>query len=147
MFAALGSSLIQILVSVKYQDLIQQFNRIEKAYAHRQRNNIGGSYKSWRIQTMFQNIIAFCSFSVRKKKINQVISVVLRELAKKDRFSLVLVFCLFTLNMNAYDIVCLNQILNHRFFNTWYIKVLILILGQLMVTLVHCTVRESVLLT
>ena len=53
-------------------------------------------------------IIAFCSFSVRKKKINQVISVVLRELAKKDRFSLVLVFCLFTLNMNAYDIVCLN---------------------------------------
>ena len=38
-------------------------------------------------------IIALYSFSISKEKIDQVISVVLNKLAKKDSFSLVLVCC------------------------------------------------------
>ena len=56
-------------------------------------------------------IIAWYSFSISKDKVDQVISVVLNMLAMKDSFSLVLVFCLFSLNMKVDDIImCLNWI-------------------------------------
>ena len=56
--------------------------------------------------------IALYSLSLSIEKIDQVISVVLSKLAKKDRFSLVLVFYWLTLNMKVYDIIMyLNWIL------------------------------------
>ena len=57
----------------------------------------------------YEYIVASYSFSIRKEKINQIMSVVLRKLAKQDSFSLVLVFCRFNLNIKIYDIImCLN---------------------------------------
>ena len=57
-------------------------------------------------------IIVLYSFSISKEIIDQVISVILKKLAQKDSFSLVLAFCWFTLNTKVYDIImCLNWVI------------------------------------